>query len=1003
VGLVVGEPGIGKSSLLEQVTAAARDRGFEVAWGRAWELGGAPAYWPWIEALRALPESRELERLLTALEGRGGEAADAFQLCARVTRYLEGATERAPLLLVFDDLHAADPSSLELCEFVARRLGGMRLALMGSHRDVEARLRPEIDAPLSRLGRYGEVLTLDRLGREHVAALLRESLGRDDAEVARMIHDASDGNPLFAKELIRLLKVKSGASASVPSGVRAVIRERLALLAPATVALLQAAAVVGREFDVDVAAAVAGVTDEALGEAALDASNAELIARVETGRFRFSHALVAETLALDLSPTVRARSHRRAAEALEARHSGDPSPPLERIAHHYLQAGAEVADRAALAAERAASAAAMKLAFADAAQLYESALAAHNQAAPADARRRAELLIAQSASFSRAGNRERSEAACLAAAELARGIGDSLLLARSALALGAEVWAGQRDAQVTRLLEEALDAMPEGDDPWRARVMARLASARQPAPDLNAPMQLAREAIAMARRIGDDEVMLEVLHSAIGALVDFAPAAERAPLNEEARDRAMAAGDRPRALRALTRLCFDYLELADAGGFEKSLETFRLVSGEARQPRYEAVELLFRAMRADWEGRFADADALEAEVLRLQGDEAAALTVFRAFGKSWLRNDDSVLAEAFERARPYVGPQSAMNTIMAPLLALARGDHEEAERLLGDDLRIYASQLRAAESGAEIAWRLRHRALAETVRPVLATRSGTPLMMTGAAFILYGVTDHLSMRMAAVLGDWEAVDRHAEAALELCRKLGATPIEAAVRRDWAIALGERGRPEDLARARDLAARSARAFERLGLAQPPEPVAAAVEEEPRPQSTALSLQLEGEYWTVRGYGELCRLKDNRGLHMLAQLVEADGRELHVLDLSGALAPVDGGDSGEVLDQEARAAYERRVRELREELEEAESWNDAGRRARLEEELDMLRAELSRAFGLGGRQRRGSSAVERARVNVRRRLDFALRRIEEVNPKLGGEIRSRLRTGTHCSFG
>jgi predicted ATPase len=117
VGLVVGEPGIGKSSLLEQISAAARDRGFEVAWGRAWELGGAPAYWPWIESLRALPPSRKLEPLITELEGRGsGEEnhRDAFQLCARVSRFLEEATERAPLLLVFDDLHAADPSSLEL-------------------------------------------------------------------------------------------------------------------------------------------------------------------------------------------------------------------------------------------------------------------------------------------------------------------------------------------------------------------------------------------------------------------------------------------------------------------------------------------------------------------------------------------------------------------------------------------------------------------------------------------------------------------------------------------------------------------------------------------------------------------------------------------------------------------------------------------------------------------------------------------------------------------------
>src|SRR6185436_2140168 len=128
----------------------------------------------------------------------------------------------------------------------------------------------------------------------------------------------------------------------------------------------------------------------------------------------------------------------------------------------------------------------------------------------------------------------------------------------------------------------------------------------------------------------------------------------------------------------------------------------------------------------------------------------------------------------------------------------------------------------------------------------------------------------------------------------------------------------------------------------------------------------------------------------------------GREWHVLDLSGAREPVDAGDAGERLDATARAAYKTRLAELREELEEAESWNDAGRQARLAAEAEAITAELSGAVGLGGRERRTGSAVERARVNVRRRIVDAMKRIEEACPALGAHLAARVKTGVTCVY-
>jgi hypothetical protein len=138
-----------------------------------------------------------------------------------------------------------------------------------------------------------------------------------------------------------------------------------------------------------------------------------------------------------------------------------------------------------------------------------------------------------------------------------------------------------------------------------------------------------------------------------------------------------------------------------------------------------------------------------------------------------------------------------------------------------------------------------------------------------------------------------------------------------------------------------------------------------------------------------------------MQMLAMLVASPGQDVHSLDLSGA-DTVDGGDAGEMIDREARASYQDRLRELRSELEEAEAWNDAGRRERAAAEIEALTQALSGAFGLGGRERRSGGAAERARQNVRRRLADALRRIEEAAPALGRELTRAIKTGTVCRY-
>ncbi len=580
-----------------------------------------------------------------------------------------------------------------------------------------------------------------------------------------------------------------------------------------------------------------------------------------------------------------------------------------------------------------------------------------------------------------------------------------------------------------RLLAEALDHLPPGDDPWRARVMARLASARQPEPDPKGPIQLARDAIAMARRLRDPDLLLHVLHSAMGAMTDFAPPDDRAALNQEAARLAAAARDRPRGLRARMRLVFDRIEMGDVAGFQSALADYRALADEVRQPRHQWVTPMFQSMRALWEGRFDDADRLEEEARRLRelaGEPMTPCDLVRQLSRSILRDDPAGLDRLLPHVDVFVGDDVGGQRCFRALIHVRCGRMvEAADELRGLRPDSIPPGIHTIDIAAELVWAFRDRDMAGLIYPVALPYAGRPFVLSGIGFDLHGVVDHALLRLSAVLGRWDEVDRHADAALSLCGRLGARPIAALVRADWALTMLERGGGAAAARARDLltaALASAQEMAMPGLVERCRRLGARLDGDaegtaegaaegvaqgtpaapPRPGSVEIQLVREGEYWTVSGAGELGRVRDSRGIRMLAQLIDSPGQEHHVLDLSGAHDAVDGGDAGEVIDPEARAAYQTRLRELREEIDRAEAWNDAGRRDRLAAEERVLAAELAGAYGLGGRARRSGAAVERARTNVRRRIADALRRIQEACPRLGRRLSRDVRTGVYCVY-
>jgi hypothetical protein len=349
-----------------------------------------------------------------------------------------------------------------------------------------------------------------------------------------------------------------------------------------------------------------------------------------------------------------------------------------------------------------------------------------------------------------------------------------------------------------------------------------------------------------------------------------------------------------------------------------------------------------------------------------------------------------------------------------------------------------ASFVLVPEVAVELAARLGDVVWARRLYGELESRAGRAFVLPTWGFSLYGQVDHALARLAAILGRWREAEQHARHATEWCERMRAQPLLARVCRDMAIihlrqAQGLAGaeRAELAARALVLANDGERIATSLGLsalaeqcrdlsgaagsfgaAHPALPDASANGRHASratalvPRSNGrhptLQLELEGEYWTVSFAGELCRVQDGRGMQMLAQLAANPGREFHVLELSGVPEASRLTDGGSMLDARARSDYRRRLTELAAELDEARCANDLARQERLQNEAEILKRELARAFGLGGRERRFASAVERARVNVRRRLTLAVRRIRAANPTIGEAIVTALRTGVHCVY-
>ncbi|HUS31609.1 MAG TPA: hypothetical protein VMZ53_24050, partial [Kofleriaceae bacterium] len=717
----------------------------------------------------------------------------------------------------------------------------------------------------------------------------------------------------------------------------------------------------------------------------------------------FSHVLIQEVLYNELPTTQRASLHGSIADVLLARSS---TQSFAEVAHHLFAAIPVRGIAAAIdTARRAAADASTHLAFDDAVALLERSLSEVPAAVEQDALR-ADLLLELARALFVAGRPSDGRNRALEAVSVSRRLEDAERLARAVLLVGSAPRFATVDPELVALLEETLATLPAADSPLRARVLGRLGAAKQPAPEFEPPIQLAREGLAMSRRTkADAATHLEVLHSATAAMGFFADPSERIALNQELATVASRLGDKPRTLRGHLRLVFDYIESGDPVQADACIEVCARLAAQLGRPAYQWSIPLVRAMRNVMQGEFAAADAHveEARSIASKAEDSnheASFTFFR-YGLLRTAARNSELAEFMPIAAPMIRQLTDLHYSAACIAGgYARVGNLPQARATLDLLTSRLPELAGRQSTvwvAEAAAALDDSALSESLIPLLAPIASRNLANGLWTMWCEGPVTRALGLVATTAHRFDEAEKYFETALERVDVLGAPPHRARIEVDYAAMLRKRNQSGDRDRAMRLTDAAREKADRIGL---PDLFASP---QPSKTSDGFELRPDGDFWTITEAATVFRLKDSRGLRIVALLVASPDREFHVLDLSstpGEAAQAE--DAGEALDARAIAAYKERVVELRQQLAQAEDWADRARATRLREELEAVAGELAAGLGLGGKARRASSNVERARVNVRKRVLDAIMRIGEHSPSLAKHLEQAIKTGTFCAY-
>jgi predicted ATPase len=858
--LVSGDAGIGKTRLAEELATYAHLRDALVLWGRCYEGEGAPPYWPWMQIVRAYAVDHDPEVLAAAMGAGASDIAQIvsevgrrlpdlepapaltsdqarFRLFDSVTTFLVDASRREPLVLVLDDLHCADPSSLLLLEFLVSALLDSRLLVVGTYRDTELSPRHPLTHTLGELSRAHPPrrIVLGGLTRSEVGRYIVMTAGVDpDAVLLDAVHHKTEGNPLFLGEVVRLLSAEGrlehfgeepAGDVTIPPEVREVLARRLERLSEPCRAALSFAAVIGGEFHLRVLQAVADLPPERVLDALDEAEAARVLTATGPGCYRFAHGVVGDALAESVPAGRRAELHRHVGLALEKLFADRPEPHLAELAHHFLEAApAGELDKGLRYATAAAERAASRLAYEDAAQLYERALHAL-ELTGGNGARRCDLLLALGGAYARAGSVQPARAAFRRAARCARRLRSAERLAQAALGFGGpRATYGIVDEEVVGLLEEALAALGSGDEEPRARLLARLAMELYFAGAPERLATLAEEAVKIARDAGEPATLAYALSARDAALWGPAGVDERLAIAGEVLELAAHAGDREQALEGHARRAVALIQLGDIPAARADMASHARLAEELRHPFGLWRELVWQAMRALLAGRFEEALARAEEALergrRVRAPEAEncylgqALLATISLGRPG--ELQSTLEDMIERY-PAVTLDLGRGRLHAELGHREETAHAfEQVAVAGfDKLERNMMWLVALTVLADVCAFLGDAPRAAELEQLMLPYAGR-IVLSGEAWTCYGAADRSLGLLAATRRHWDEAETHFRHALERNTALGSPPWLAQTQLEYAQMLLGRGRSGDAELAHDLLASALSTAGQLGM-------------------------------------------------------------------------------------------------------------------------------------------------------------------------------------------
>jgi len=821
VVLLTGEAGIGKTTVADALVEQARGAGVPVLVGRAVPDDGAPAYWPWRRALSA-PGIGLSPDLLEADAGGGDRAAEAtaavrFRIGDRICRALAAAAEPAGLVLLIEDVQSADEASLALLRHVCREVADASILLVctvrPAHEGSDADLGDLAGAHVIRLGPFTEA----DVGASAVAL----AGGELHPSWPAYLHRLSGGNPLFVRELVRLLATEGrlagpAGDVPVPAQLRRVAMRRMARLEPAVRDLLGVASTIGAEIDVVLlSAAVDPERRAAVPALVAEAVTAGVLVEDpgQPGRLRFSHELLRQARYEELSRTERVGWHRRVADAMEATEHAAAGLAWHRVRSAVDQAGRGTAAEACRAA---AVEAADQLAFVDAARWYEQAATLLDAARP-----RAELLLAAADSAYRAGQFAQALERCAEVAGIAERLGlPDLAVAAAVVVRGV---GGAVSEPVIALCTRARALLGDEDSARHALVLAQHAYALAAIDRFAEAGELSRRAMPMAERSGDPDALALALH----AWHDVRPGpdgvADRLAAGTRLRTVATGTGRMDAALWSYVWRIEACLEIGAIDALDTEIVELSALVERLGWPMARWHLLRARTARAMIAAQYPGAE----RYARAARDTAGTMQDYVAVGlfhpvMAELMLRVGVLPEEYQEILAWrrFAMILPIGVVQLGLLCLAAGDRAEATALLDNarprlaDHPVDSRWLATMALGGELAARLGDTATAADCYGRLLPYEGH---YVNSATSCHGSVARPLGLMAAAIGDHDAGERHLAAAVAQEQRIGSHGDAALAQVEHARVLLDRGAPGDRDRALAVAQAAVRGGRHFGMA------------------------------------------------------------------------------------------------------------------------------------------------------------------------------------------